>query len=272
MSGRTQQSGATWRDTMRAGGESTAGTGSASSGRQEPSNLYPIAESGQRTTEQFSTGGTFKVEEFVPSTAAGAPRSAMKGTSSAAGSAGGSSKSVVWADHLLGSIEQRSEPVTRQKMSSRGGTYVDREAPSSLSRAFLNNETYVVPDADPSRKMESTRESKADSRKDSYLRDVAGMEYSLGRLDYLSLTGAEEAPEIAAMTTNARENSRTAELPEGQAIDLGAFPSHVSSMVQSIQLPVEAGSALSEALSRSRPATAAPSVGGSGSDGEGQLL
>ena len=292
-------------ESIRAGGESASGTGSAgsrpqtggdlcptpalalrsvasgftasaTSRQQEPGNLYPVSESMRRSAaDHFSATGSVQREEPAPSVTASAPRSAMKGSRSAAGSAGGSTRTVNWRDDHLPD-EVRTTTVTRTNLSSRGGTYQDPEATSVVSRAFLNDHPHDVHTREEeSRRSERTPEASLSRRQDSYMRGNAGTEYSLGRLTYLSMAGPGDESQIAAMTTSVRQASITANHPEGLAIDLDSLPSHVVSMVESIQLPVEPGSALSEAISRSRAASAAASaavsVAGSQSDG-GDLL
>ncbi len=276
MSVRTRRSEPSWRESIRAGGESASGTGSAGSRPQTVGDLYPVSESMRRSAaDHFSATGSAQREEPAPSVTASAPRSAMKGSRSAAGSAGGSTRTVNWRDDHLPD-EVRTTTVTRTNLSSRGGTYQDPEAPSVVSRAFLNDDPYDVPSREEeSRQAERTPEASLSRRQDSYMRGNAGTEYSLGRLTYLSMAGPGDESQIAAMTTSVRQASITANDPEGLAIDLDSLPSHVVSMVESIQLPVEPGSALSEAISRSRAASAAASaavsVAGSQSDG-GDLL
>lgn len=173
----------------------------------------------------------------------------MRGSGSAAGSQGGraaTERTVRWRDQSA----------------------VSRVVSAVTGRNTLVSGRVSVPSREQEpRQAEGTAEDAVSRRQESYLRDNAGMEYSLGRLSYLAM--AEPGDEaLAAMTTNSRLNSVSASNPDGAAIDLNSLPASLPSMVQSMQLPVEPGSVLSEALARSRAASAAVSLGGSQSDGE----
>ncbi len=180
----------------------------------------------------------------------------MKGSRSAAASEGGGNTntklSVTWPDQPESLASGGMSAVKRRDQSksllSRIKSAVTGKGPlvsAETEKDPLVSGSVTVPNRwEEARQLQPEVDLTPIARQESYLRDGGGSQYSLGRLTYMSVAEPGDEQAIAAMTTHV-------------GIDPESLPLNVVSAVRSIEMPVEPGSVLSQALSRSQAASAA---------------
>ena len=222
MSVRTRRPESSWRDSMRAGADSTPGSGAVGSRQQEMGDLHSTPAGGSITsaveprgsdhplaTLRSMPGGRatesrrFRIESVVQSVVPSygnsgsdhPPSLSQVRTSLGEGGSGIAAGS--------GGVETGTERAVRWRDQSRSA--VSRAITAVTGRDPLVTGSVSVPSRQQEpRQAERTAEGALSRRQDSYLRSNAGSEYSLGRLTYLSLAGPGDEAEVAAMTEHTR--------------------------------------------------------------------